>query len=261
MKLLKALLPLGCFVLFGLLTTGAAPSNSKAASSRSRIPAAGAADGNKLVYADFETVKDGRPVSNRGGLVQLYAYQSPGGAQSHFHGAKGTGVGTDPDAAKNPTETESNAPEIVRPSKSSPNKAIAFNYELPTLDQYAGVGVQIHGRADEDGKHVPDDVSGYKELTLQIYVTGIELVTVEFVSEGQGISIIAGNPGITFRVQDGFNTYKVVLKQAVQPNWVDAKIDTKELMRKLTSINVLVSCNQCLGQHGTVVVDNLVFEK
>src|SRR5262249_32802387 len=36
--------------------------------------------GDKLVYADFETVSNNRTVSNRGGSVQLYKYEeSPSG--------------------------------------------------------------------------------------------------------------------------------------------------------------------------------------
>jgi hypothetical protein len=85
------------------------------------VPVIEAAQGvDKLVYADFETMKDNRPVSNRGGLVQLFNYQENAVNPSRFKGAK-TG--------------DSNAPDVVRLSKDDPNKAITFDYELRPPNQ------------------------------------------------------------------------------------------------------------------------------
>src|SRR5262245_30366275 len=111
----------------------------------------------KLVYADFETAKDNRPVSSRGGLVMLFSYQERPTLPSRFKGKDGTSPP---------------APEFARPSIDSPNTAIAFDFELPGTNQYAGVGVQVHGQPEKDGKPVPDDVSSYKYLTLQLYAMG-----------------------------------------------------------------------------------------
>ena len=47
---------------------------------RSQAPTAGqppatSADSKNLVYADFERTENNRPVSSRGGLIQLFSYQ------------------------------------------------------------------------------------------------------------------------------------------------------------------------------------------
>jgi hypothetical protein len=228
MKLLKTLLPLCCFALSALCLSKAAPQES-----------------DKLVYADFETVQDNRPVSNRGGRVQLFGYQESAANPSRFKGAK-TG--------------DQNAPELVRLSKDSPNRAIAFDYELFPPNQYAGVTVEVHGLPDKDGKPVADDVSGYKFMTLQLYVTGAQSVTVEFISKGQGISIPSGSPQMSFKVSKGFNTYKVPLGSLGQPSYVETRVKPKDLLKKLTQVNISVACNECSPTSGTVVVDNLIFQ-
>jgi hypothetical protein len=228
MKLLKTLLPLCCFALSALCSSHAAPQEN-----------------DKLVYADFETVQDNRPVSSRGGRVQLFGYQESAASPSRFKGAK---------------SGDANAPELVRLSKDNPNRAIAFDYELFPPNQYAGVTVEVHGLPDKDGKPVADDVSGYKFMTLQLYVTGAESVTVEFISKGQGISIPSGSPQMSFKVSKGFNTYKVPLSSLGQPSYVETRVKPKDLLKKLTQVNVSVACNQCPPTAGTVVVDNLVFQ-
>jgi hypothetical protein len=228
MKLLKILLPLLLLVFAGGTT---------------RVMEA-AQEGDKLVYADFETVKDNRPVSNRGGVVQLNAYQERASIPSRFKGAGDT-----------------NAPELVRLKKDDPNRAIAFDFEFQPPNQWAGVGAEIHGLPDKDGKPVADDVSGYKYLSLQLYATGVTSVMVEFISRGQGISIESGSPQKIFKVTPGFNTYRVPLNSLSQPSYVEVRVNPKDLLKKLTAVNVAVSCSQCLPTKGTVVIDNLVFEK
>jgi hypothetical protein len=204
-----------------------------------------AQDGDKLVYADFETSKDNRPVSSRGGFIQITSYQERPTLQSKYKGLAGA----------NPP-----APEIVHPKRDDPNKAIAFDYELLALNQYAGVGVEIHGQEDKDGKPVADDVSGYKWLTMQLYVTGVNQVGVEFISKGNGIEVGNGYPQMSFHVSPGFNTYRVQLNALNQPSWADVKVKTKDVLKKLTSVSITVSCNQCQQTKGTVVIDNLVFQ-
>jgi len=205
----------------------------------------GAAQGaDKFVYADFETTKDNRPVSNRGGLVQLFGYQENQVNPSRFKGSK-TG--------------DQNAPEIVRLSNDNPNKAITFDYELRPPNQWAGVTVEVHGQPDKDGKPVPDDMSRYKYMTVQLYVTGVTQVTVEFISKGQGIKIESGSPQMSFKVSKGFNTYKVALDSLTQPSYVETRVSGKDLLKKLTQVTISVGCNQCVPTSGTVVVDNIIF--
>jgi hypothetical protein len=52
----------------------------------------------------------------------------------------------------------------------------------------------------------------------------------------------------------------IPLKLLAQPSWVETKVDTKEVLRKLTAVSISVYCNGCAPQHGLVAVDNLVFQ-
>jgi len=203
-----------------------------------------AQEGDKLVYADFENVKDNQPLSNRGGAVRLYGYQESPSSPSKFKGSA----------------AHADMPELVRLNKDDPNRAAAFDYELQPPNQWAGAGLEVFGLPDKDGKPAADDVTHFKFLTLQIYVTGVQSVTVEFLSRGQGLTIEQG-PQMTFKVTKGFNTYRVPLDQISQPAWVENKVSPKEVLKRLTAIHVQVSCNQCPPTKGTMVVDNLVFQK
>jgi hypothetical protein len=202
--------------------------------------------GDTWVFADFEQVKDGRPVSNGGGFITIATYESMGANKSRFKGMEN---------ASPP------APELVRLKKDDPNRAAAFDYELAAPNQWAGVILQVHGQPDKDNKPVPDDVTAYKYLMVQIYVTGIQSMRVEFISRGLGINMEAGYPQLTFRVQPGFNTYKIELSKLAQPSWVQERYDPKEIFKKLTSIDLSAYCDQCTPIKGTVVVDNMVFHK
>ena len=207
---------------------------------------AGARQGNVLLYADFETMADNRPVSARGGFVQLIAFQESDLRKSTFTGL----------ANANPP-----APELVRIKKEDPNLAMKFGFALQAPNQWAGVGVEIHGLPDQDGKPVADDVSGYKSLSLQMYATGVPIMRLEAISRGQGQDLASGYPLMTFKVRDGFNTYKVPLKGFAQPSWVETRVDPKDIFKKLTAISLTAFCDQCTPMQGMVIVDNIVFEK
>jgi len=244
MKRIETLFLLSCFALIMLLANRPHSSIEAVASRNSTVAAKASQEADKLVYADFEAATDNRPVSSRGGLVQLFSYQERATMPSHYKGLAGA----------NPP-----APEFARPSKDSPNKAIAFDFELPGTNQYAGVGVQIHGQPDKDGKPVADNVSGYKYMTLQLYATGVSSITVEFVSQGNGIET-NGPPQMIFKVTPGFNTYRVPLNSIKQQSWAEPKINPKDALKKLTSINIVATCNECVPAKGTIVIDNLVFQ-
>jgi hypothetical protein len=206
-----------------------------------------AQQGNALVYADFETMADNRPVSARGGFVQLVAFEEDALRKSTFKGLEGA----DPPA-----------PELVHIKKDDPNRAMKFDFAIQAPNQWAGVGVEIHGLPDKDGKPVADDVSGYKNLSLQVYATGVPILRIEAISRGQGVDLASGYPLMTFKVREGFNTYKVPLKGFSQPAWVtDTRIDPKDIFKKLTAINLSAFCDQCTPMQGMVIVDNIVFEK
>ena len=204
-------------------------------------------DSKTLLYADFEKLEKGRPVSARGGSIQLFAYEESGIHKSTFKGLEGA----------NPP-----APELVFVKPGDPNHAMKFDYSLRAPNQWAGVAVEIHGQPDADGRPVPDDVTGFKTLSLQVYATGIEILKLEAVSTGRGKDTAMTYPVMTFRVRPGFNTYEVPLKGFTQPNWVSPRVDAKEIFKELTSIKLIAFCDQCVAnRQGMIIVDNIVFKK
>ncbi|HEY2964214.1 MAG TPA: hypothetical protein VGJ37_17460 [Pyrinomonadaceae bacterium] len=200
--------------------------------------------GDKFVYADFEKLENGRALSNGGGLVQIYTAQE-----------------STPVKFKGLAEATPGAPELVRLKNDEKNHLASFDYALTGPNQWAQVTLEIQGRPMKDGKPVADDVSGYKQLSLQLYATGTDSLRVEFVSHGQGINITSGFPQLPIRIKSGLNTYVIPLKGLSQPSWAQERVDSKEVLRKLTAISISAYCNQCTPQQGMVLVDNLVFEK
>jgi hypothetical protein len=205
----------------------------------------------QLVYADFEKMQDNRPVSARGGRIQLQNNQENPGTQAKFTGMKGT----------------NNAPELVHLKPDDPNKAAMFTYELPSPNQYASVTLSIHGLPDKDGKLVPDDVSAFSNISLQVYAkgvpgpTGVQAMRVELISHGQGINLQWGFPQKNFKLSAaGFNTYKIPLKTLSQPRYAPDRVDAKEVLKKLTEVQISVYCEGgCSPINGTVVIDNVIF--
>ena len=131
---------------------------------------------DKLVFADFELPLDQRPVSSRGGWIQLFGFQESQGHPMQFKGMDGQ---TPP------------APAIKMTAKDGSNKAIAFEYELVGPNQWGGVSVEIlrtarqgrqaavrrcelvqvpgpadlHRRADEDARRVPEPERRHERRT------------------------------------------------------------------------------------------------
>ena len=200
--------------------------------------------GDKFVYADFEKVENGRAVSNNGGLVQIYTAQES--TPVKFKGLANASPG---------------APELVVLKEAPQNHLATFEYNLLGPNQWAQVTLEIQGRPQKDGKPVADDVSGYKQLSLQLYATGVDSVRVEFVSHGQGINLTAGFPQLPLRIKPGLNTYIIPLKGLSQPSWVQDRVDAKEVLKKLTAVSISAYCNQCTPQEGMIAVDNLVFQR
>ena len=199
--------------------------------------------GDKFVYADFEKMENGRPVSTNGGFVQIY-----------------TGKENTPVTFKGLANASPGAPELIVLKDAPQNHLASFEYSLVGPNQWANVTLEVQGRPQKDGKPVADDVSGYKQLALLLYATGVDSLRVEFISHGQGINLEAGFPQLPIRLKTGLNTYVIPLKGLQQPTWAE-KVDPKEVLKKLTAISVSAYCNQCTPQHGMVLVDNIVFQK
>ena len=227
-----------------LLWAMSATGSKQLAQSPGPAPQAAQPGGDKFVYAHFESVQDNRPVSSRGGYVQLISYQE-----------------STPSKMKGVANINPPAPELVRLKQDDPNRAAAFDYELYSPNQYAGVGIQIAGQPDKDGKPVADDLSAYKYLSMDIYATGVPRLRIEITSRGQGINMNSGFPSSAFKVKPGLNTYKIPLNSLAQPSWADTKIGTKDVLKKLTGITLTAFCEGCSPMKGTVVLDNVIFEK
>ncbi|HEV8169115.1 MAG TPA: hypothetical protein VGP59_07200 [Pyrinomonadaceae bacterium] len=199
--------------------------------------------GDKFVYADFEKMENGRPVSNNGGFVQLY-----------------TGQESVPVKFKGLANASPGAPELIVLKDAPQNHLASFEYTLVGPNQWANVTLEVQGRPVKDGKPVADDVSGYKQMALQLYATGVDSLRVEFISHGHGVNLTAGFPQLPIRLKSGLNTYVIPLKGLSQPSWAE-RVDPKEVLKKLTAISVSAYCNQCTPQNGMVLVDNIVFQK
>jgi hypothetical protein len=202
---------------------------------------------NKLVYADFEEVVDGRAVSSRGGSVQLFGYsENP----------------TRPPVFKGAPNIEPPTPELVRTKPDDPNRMAKVEFELVTPNQWSGVTIEIKGQADKDGQTPSDDLSAYKTLSLEVFATGVNNIRVEVLSRGWGINPNDANPQITFIPKKGLNTYKVELKKFAQPAWVkETRIDPKDVLKKMTALSISAFCDDCRPSKGMMVVDNVIFEK
>jgi hypothetical protein len=230
-----------------LLALAAAPARPAGALGATQQPPPAKDDkgeGDSFVYADFENVQGNRAFSSRGGTVQLISYHER--TASRFKGL---------------ADTSPPAPEVVRLKPDDPNRAVAFDYELYSPNQYAGVGLEVQGQPQKDGKPVADDLSGYKNLLMQIYATGVTSLRVEIMSRGQGINLSSGFPQSSFKIKPGFNTYKIPLGSLSQPSWVDTRLSAKEVLKKLTAVSLTAFCESCAPVKGTVVVDNIVFQK
>ena len=199
---------------------------------------------DKFVYADFEKMENGRPVSSNGGFVQIYTAQES--VPVKFKGLANTSPG---------------APELIVLKDAPQNHLASFEYNLMGPNQWANVTLEVQGRPMKDGKSVADDVSGYKQMALQLYATGVDSLRVEFISHGQGINLTAGFPQLPVRLKSGLNTYVIPLKGLSQPSWVQERVDSKDVLKKLTAISISAYCEQCTPKNGMVLVDNIVFQK
>ena len=204
-------------------------------------------DASKLVYADFQNTQSGRPVSNQGGMIRLNPYSQNSANPPQFRGLE---------------KADPPAPAFARVT--AEDVAAAFDYELRIPNEWAGVNMEVFGQPEKDGKLVPDDVSGYKFITLRVFVKGgtqAQHVRLELISRGQGSNLESGYPMASFRVSPGFNTYKLKLDSFNQPDWA-MQLDLKrDVLKKLTSVTIGVHCDKCKMEKGTLVVDNIAFEK
>lgn len=214
------------------------------AGSVSAQDAAKSADSSKLMYADFQNPGATRPISSRGGMTRLNRYSQNPGNPPEFRGM---------DKADPP------APALARVT--ADDVAAAFDYELRIPNEWEGVNLEVFGQPEKDGKLVADDVSAYKFITLRVFAKGPQYIRLELITRDHGANLESGYPTANIRLSSGFNTYKLKLDSFNQPQWA-MPLDLKnDVLKKLTSITVGVFCDKCTIEKGTVVVDNIAFEK
>jgi len=201
-------------------------------------------DASKLVYADFQNLQNGRPVSKRGGMTRLNRYSENSANPPAFRGME---------------KADPPAPALARVT--ADDAAAAFDYELRIPNEWAGVNMEVFGEPEKDGKLVADDVSGYKFITLRVFAKGARYIRLELITRGHGTNFESGYPMATFRLSPGFNTYKLKLDSFNQPQWAIPLDLKRDVLKKLTSVTVGVHCDKCTMEKGTVVVDNIAFEK
>ena len=139
-------------------------------------------DASRLVYADFQNMQTGRPVSKQGGMVRLNPYSQNPANPPQFRGLE---------------KADPPAPAFARVT--AEDVAAAFDYELRIPNEWAGVNMEVFGQPEKDGKLVPDDVSGYKFITVRLFVKGeARYVRVELISRGHAANLESGYPLATF---------------------------------------------------------------
>ncbi len=203
-----------------------------------------ASNQSKLIYADFPHVQNGRPVSKRGGQTRLNRYSQNSANPPQFRGMENT----DPPA-----------PALARVTDE--DRAAAFDYEMRIPNEWEGVSLEVFGQPEKDGKLVADDVSEYKYITFRLFAKGPRMVRVELITRGHGANLDGGYPMANIRVQEGFNTYKLKLDSFNQPEWASPLDLKRDVLKKLTSVQIGVTCDKCVIENGTLVVDNIAFEK
>src|SRR5438093_3149831 len=111
-------------------------------------------DASKLIYADFQDLQSGRPISKHGGAVRLNVYSQNSANPPQFRGLENA----------NPP-----APAFARVT--AEDVAAAFDYEFRIPNEWAGVNMEVFGEPEKDGNVGLDDVSGYKLITFRALTT------------------------------------------------------------------------------------------
>jgi len=200
---------------------------------------------DKLVYADFQNLDNGRPLSKQGGTTVINRYAQNMANAPRFRGLE-----------------NSEPPSPAGARVKGDDVAAAFEYELRAPNEWAGVNVEVFGHPTKDGKLQPDDVTRFKFITMNIFAKGPQSIRLELISRGHGYDLDGGYPAATFRLTQGFQTYKLKLDSFRQEEWATHVDLKKDILAKLTSVTVGVFCGPCTtSESGTVVIDNIAFEK
>src|SRR5258705_7898148 len=192
-------------------------------------------DASKLLYADFQNLQNGRPVSKRGGMTRLNRYSENPANPPQFRGME---------------KVDPPAPALARVV--ADDTAAAFDYEMRIPNEWEGVNLEVFGQPEKNGKLVADDVSAYKFITFRIFAKGAQYIRVELITRGYGTNLESGYPMASFRLSPGFITYKLKLDSFNQPQWAMPLDLKRDVLKKLTSVPGGVPCGKCIMENGPV---------
>ncbi|HKO62025.1 MAG TPA: hypothetical protein VJV03_12755, partial [Pyrinomonadaceae bacterium] len=133
---------------------------------------ADASDDSKFIYADFQNLQNGRPVSKRGGMTRLNRWSENPGNPPEFRGME-----------------NANPPAPAPARVTADDIAAAFDYELRIPNEWAGVNMEVFGQPEKDGKVPADDVSAYKFITLRVFAKGPQHIRLELITRGHGANL------------------------------------------------------------------------
>lgn len=198
-----------------------------------------------LVYADFEKVQDNRPVSARGGAVTLAGYQQNGAKPTRY---------------SNSDQPYPQTPLVLPAADNFVSQCIAFDYQISTPNEWAGVNLTVRGLPDAAGKATAEDVSLYSSIRFKVSVAGARSLKVELISKDNGINVVDGTyPQTAFTVRDAnYNVYRIPLRRFAQPPWARERTSLRDVLKNLTAVQFTV---QDVPSKGRIVLDNIVFEK
>jgi hypothetical protein len=190
---------------------------------------------DKLVYADFENCTAEQVTSSRGGIAQPIGWQA--------------------DDSKPPT-----VEPIFLEADGANTKRMAFNYKLVAGQKYTGVALMINGLPEKDGKPQPEDLSGYKEMTIEMEASGPRRIRVQFLSQQTGLTVAPGfEPVYVLDVKPGFVKYEIPMKKVVTPK--DTPANSAIAMAVLKQVTGIQIATDEQGSSGHIIIDNVVFEK
>ncbi len=197
----------------------------------------------RLLYADFEKLsRENRPISNRDGQI-VFDSNAPNPASK---------------PKINPRMFGAQAPLTQR---------LGFEFDIPQNPWAEAsmkvIGMKDKGRLDDWAKTLlvkSEDVTGYKNLSLDLGAAGVTQLRLRVISEGNGVDAGGAHPEKIVTVTSSLQNYKIALADFKQPtgDWVTKKVTTEQVLKKLTGIQISVTQ---APSKGIVITDNIAFEK
>jgi CO/xanthine dehydrogenase Mo-binding subunit len=168
--------------------------------------------GDKLVYADFEKMENGRPVSANGGMVQIY-----------------TANESTPVQYKGLANATPGAPELIVLKDAPHNHLASFEYSLVGPNQWANVTLEVQGRPMKDGKPVIKKIFAVSDCGEVINKSGALQQVMGAIVDGYGHAMFGK---LSFKdgaaEQNNFHNYRMIRMKEIpeiDAHFIDNGID------------------------------------